>query len=279
MSILTVRHRTTFTYDEPASGSFNEVRMRPVSTPDQTVLESDIAITPLTWSFPFVDYFGTQAMTFEVRRPHSTLEILATARVEVHGPRPRRAEPAWDELRGARTVDLFAEYLAPTGFTMPNDALRELAARFADVGSPQETVDAVMAAVFSEMNYVPGSTAVTTSAGEAWEARNGVCQDMAHVAIAVLRELGIPTRYVSGYLHPEPEAPLGSSVAGQSHAWLQWWGGQWFGYDPTNAGAIGEGHVLVAHGRDYSDVAPLRGVVVGRQRASLAVAVELVREQ
>ena len=111
-----------------------------------------------------------------------------------------------------------------------------------------------------EVEYVPGATEVTTDAADAWDAKRGVCQDMAHLALGVLREARIPARYVSGYLHPSPDPVVGEEVTGESHAWIEWWDDGWLGFDPTNDPTRRRQHVLVARGRDYEDVPPLRGI-------------------
>ena len=107
--------------------------------------------------------------------------------------------------------------------------------------------------------------------------RKGVCQDIAHVALGALRSVGIPARYVSGYLHPDAGAAVGETVIGESHAWVEWFAGEWRGYDPTNLAEVGELHVLVGRGRDYSDVPPLRGVYAGPGASELFVSVEVTR--
>jgi transglutaminase-like putative cysteine protease len=123
-----------------------------------------------------------------------------------------------------------------------------------------------------------GVTGVHTTAAEAWAGRRGVCQDIAHLSLGALRSVGIPARYVSGYLHPLPDAAIGQTVAGESHAWVEWFCGTWRGFDPTNLIDIGDRHVAVGHGRDYNDVAPLRGVYTGSYGAQLYVKVEITRE-
>ncbi|GMA34240.1 transglutaminase-like domain-containing protein [Demequina litorisediminis] len=115
----------------------------------------------------------------------------------------------------------------------------------------------------SEVMYVPGATTVHTAATEAWEARSGVCQDFAQLALGALRSVGIPARYVSGYLHPKRDAEIGETVAGESHAWVEWWTGEWTGFDPTNDREVGDHHVIVGRAREYRDVPPLSGVVAG----------------
>ena len=125
--------------------------------------------------------------------------------------------------------------------------------------------------------YEPGATDVSTTASGALDVGRGVCQDFVHVAIALLRACGIPARYASGYLHPHEDAQIGDVVTGQSHAWLEAWLGDWFPVDPTSGVEVGERHVLVAHGRDYGDVAPLKGVFHGPPDLSVDVRVAIER--
>ena len=126
-----------------------------------------------------------------------------------------------------------------------------------------------MSWVRDQLTYVPGTTGVHTSAVEAWEGGEGVCQDFAHLTLAVLRSMGLPGRYCSGYVHPDGDADLGATLEGESHAWIEVWSGDWQPFDPTAGNAIAEHHVLVARGRDYADVAPVRGSsTAARPRAS-----------
>jgi transglutaminase-like putative cysteine protease len=118
---------------------------------------------------------------------------------------------------------------------------------------------------------------VHSTATDAWQAREGVCQDFAHVTLAMLRSIGIPSRYVSGYLHTRQDAKLGESVEGESHAWVDVWTGDWWAHDPTNAIPVGPRHVWVATGRDYADVAPLKGIFTGGGQSTLDVSVHLTR--
>ncbi|HWJ85745.1 MAG TPA: transglutaminase family protein, partial [Cellulomonas sp.] len=133
-------------------------------------------------------------------------------------------------------------------------------------------------ALRDHLDYIPGATSVHTPAAEAWAARAGVCQDVAHLAVGALRALGIPARYVSGYLHPDQDSEVGQTVSGESHAWVEWWAGDWVPFDPTNRIPAGSHHVVLARGRSYDDVPPLRGIYAGRGTQELAVAVEITRE-
>jgi len=143
--------------------------------------------------------------------------------------------------------------------------------------SPSGAAHAIADWVRSNVEYVPGSTGVRTSAQDAWSLRKGVCQDIAHLTLGMLRAVGIPARYVSGYLFPLAGGAVGDTVAGQSHAWVEWWSGDWVPFDPTNGVPIGVRHVTVAHGRDYADVTPLKGVYHGAPSTGLGVTVEITR--
>ena len=127
-----------------------------------------------------------------------------------------------------------------------------------------------------EVAYVPGATRVSSHAVEAWDVRQGVCQDFAHLAVGSLRTLGIPARYVSGYLHPNREPTVGKAVPAESHAWIEFYVGTWVAYDVTNLLVPDDRHVVVARGRDYGDVSPLRGIYSGGP-SEIFVSVEMTR--
>ena len=173
----------------------------------------------------------------------------------------------------------YVEQLGQTRLTTPPDEVVEIArTALATSESPCDTALAIFEAIGNRIEYMPGSTSVYTTAREAWEKNKGVCQDITHLAIGALRSIGIPARYVSGYLHPKPDAAIGETVAGESHAWVEWFCGEWRGFDPTNLIEIGDRHVAVGRGRDYNDVAPLRGVYAGPYASKLFVTVEITRE-
>jgi transglutaminase-like putative cysteine protease len=127
------------------------------------------------------------------------------------------------------------------------------------------------------MDYLSGSTNVKTNAMQAWTTGKGVCQDISHVTVGLLRALGLPARYVSGYLHPTPDAEIGAAVTGESHAWVEWWDGGWTGFDPTNSVEIGPRHVTLGRGRDYGDVPPFKGLFSGPTSEGNSVIVEVTR--
>jgi transglutaminase-like putative cysteine protease len=283
MMRMRISHVSRYRYDQPVAVSFNEARLSPLATAFQQPLESVVRIEPATWQHRYVDYWGTRVQVFEVQRSHRELVVEANSLVETNAaliPAPDLTI-GWAELRTDDLRSEYAEYLAPTPATQPAADLAELTAQadeFAASLPPHEAALALCDFVHTEMTYEPGSTGVGTVAAEAWSARAGVCQDYAHIVLGALRHIGLPARYVSGYLHPDSEPALGEAADGESHAWVEWWLGEWHGHDPTNNSAAGERHVLVGRGRDYSDVPPIKGIIAGPASTSqLSVDVDLTR--
>jgi transglutaminase-like putative cysteine protease len=274
---LLINHVTGFTYAGTAHASYNEARMTPMTTPTQIILNSVVEVAPATAStWRYMDYWGSQVTVFDLQRPHQELKVTATSMVETAEP-PDRAEVGWDVLHAPETVDRHAELLTATARTTVDETLRAHAAQVADGLPPREAARAIAGWVREHVAYVPGSTGVQTSAQEAWDLRKGVCQDIAQLTAALLRCVGIPARYVSGYLHPKLDATIGETVQGQSHAWVEWWCGGWEGYDPTNGVPTGVRHVIVARGREYGDVPPLKGLYHGAPSTHLGVTVDVTR--
>lgn len=281
MNRLRIKHMTGFHYGGDVTASYNEARMLPLSTDGQLVLFSNLEILPISSQHNYVDYWGSRVSSFEILTPHKELSLTATSLVEV---RPRAHEDSgisWDELAIAvERTTASVEHLGQTRRTAPPEEVVQLAA---EIAARQSDVCAaaleICIAIGDAVEYMQGVTAVTSTAKEAWAGRKGVCQDIAHLALGALRSVGIPARYVSGYLHPKPSAEIGETVAGESHAWVEWFcGGTWRGFDPTNLIEIGDRHVLVGRGRDYNDVPPLRGVYAGPFGSTLFVKVEITRE-
>jgi transglutaminase-like putative cysteine protease len=274
---LAITHRNGYRYSGEVTSSYNEVRMTPLTTPDQLVVESTVSITPTTRPLRYWDYWGTVVHAFDVHSPHTELSIVARSVVDTPDRPVSNPDLAWAVLRAASTADRFAELLFPTAFVPFDDELIAVGAELAERTTPRGAVNATSEWVRSVLEYQPGVTGVHTSALEAFRGGRGVCQDFAHLALAVLRSIGVPARYVSGYLYPDEEAPVGHTVVGQSHAWVEAWTGEWWAVDVTNGRAVGDQYVVVARGRDYADVAPLKGVYHGPPSESLGVRVELTR--
>jgi transglutaminase-like putative cysteine protease len=280
MKRLRIEHTTGFSYQGDVSASYNEARMLPGSTDSQFVLSSALDIEPQAAVNQYVDYFGTRVASFDVLSPHSDLKITARSLVEVR-PRPlEHIDVAWHALHreASRSIET-VEQLGQTVRTRPHPEVVEIARAIASQHDhPGRAAHAIAEAVGDAVEYMQGITGVHSAAEEAWVERKGVCQDIAHITLGALREVGIPARYVSGYLHPRPETVVGEAVPGESHAWVEWFAGEWQGFDPTNGIEIGDRHVLVGRGRDYNDIPPLRGVYAGPFKSHLHVKVTITRE-
>lgn len=273
---LRIRHTTGYTYDAGAAASYNEARMTPLTTPGQFVLHTRLDITPVPWMYAYQDYWGTQVTSFEVHEKHGDLRVVSTSLVETSRSAPTPEGLEWADLPGLRDEQI--ELLGLDNWVKPADdlvdAVSVLRARSA---RPGHYARSVCEFIHSKVKYVVGSTEVTTTAADAWKAKSGVCQDMVHLTVGCLRREGIPARYVSGYLHPNEDPEIGATVEGESHAWVEWWDGEWVGFDPTNESFAGDRHVAVARGRNYGDCPPLRGIFSTAGGSELFVGVEITR--
>jgi transglutaminase-like putative cysteine protease len=272
-----VVHSTGYAYESPVTASFNEARLTPRSDNRQNVILSRVETVPATRSYRYLDYWGTAVTAFDLHAPHTELEVTASSVVETDKPEPPIEKVTWDELRSEAVLDKFDEVLSPTHYTPRSKRLRRVGERIAKYHDPYDAVIAAADWVNSELDYVAGTTGVHSSALDALREGKGVCQDFAHLTLAVLRSIGIPSRYVSGYLHPQRKPPVGETVDGQSHAWIQAWTGGWWNFDPTNDKEINEQYVSVGVGRDYADVTPLKGIYSGGGSTDLDVVVEITR--
>jgi transglutaminase-like putative cysteine protease len=261
------------------SASYNEARMTPLSGTEQQTRDARLEVSPgIDGLLSYTDYWGTSVHAFDVHRPHTELVVTATSVVATGRPRqPGNGEASWESLAGRSVRDRFAELLAPSRFVVVEDEVNAVAA---DLGSSSPPLEAGLAAVgwaHDSLTHSRGATTVRTTSAEARMAGAGVCQDFAHIALSVLRAMQLPARYVSGYLYPGDDAALGETCTGESHAWVEFWAGQWIAADPSSMRPVAQRHVLVARGRDYADVRPLSGIYSGPPSHSLGVTVELTR--
>ncbi|MGY1805991.1 transglutaminase N-terminal domain-containing protein [Blastococcus sp. SYSU D00669] len=274
---LQVVHRTTFLYSGPVRSSYNEARLTPENSGRQTVLRSRVEIEPAASAYAYRDYWGSTVTAFDLHVPHAELVVTGTSIVEA-GPEPAlHRSLGWAELAGRDVRDRFGELLGPTRLTAMDDAVVEQVRAAVGPAEPHEAGAVVCRFVRDHMDYLSGATNVKTNAMQAWTTGKGVCQDISHVTVGLLRALGLPARYVSGYLHPKPEAAIGAPVTGESHAWVEWWDGGWTGFDPTNAVEVGPRHVTLGRGRDYGDVPPFKGLFSGPRSEGHEVTVEVTR--
>lgn len=275
---LRIVHSTTFEYDGLAAASYNQARLTPASSGNQIVAHSRIEVSPTPWTLSHRDYFGNEVTSFEVLEMHDSLSVVSTAHVHtVTGPEPE-AGLTWEDLASEEVRDRFTEYLNQSDRVVPTEDFAELCDRIREgSATPAEAARGICDLVHAEVEYEVGATDVLSHGSHAWTQRRGVCQDMAHLVIGGLRHLGIPARYVSGYLHPQADAVVGETVRGESHAWVEWWDEGWHGFDPTNDTRPGERHVVVATGRDYDDVIPMEGIYAGARTDRMTVDVHVTR--
>lgn len=276
---LSITHKTVLTYPDTVTTSYNEVRIQPGDEPGQAVLSSRLDLDPYEGVQVYTDYFGTRVSAFDLHRPHRSLTITATSTVETFVPQGN-LEPAlsWDQLAESGCDDRYEEYLAPTRLTALDEALGAIAYEIREgCETPADAGRAICEWVNRTITYETGSSTILTSAAEAYNDRRGVCQDLSHLAIGMLRSVGIPARYVSGYLHPDSEAEIGKAVIGESHAWIEWWDGRWTRFDPTSGKPTTLAHVVTGRGRDYQDTPPVRGVYAGPEAIGNDVTVTITR--
>jgi len=264
-------------YQGPVRASYNEARMTPRTLPRQSVLDAEVRADIPVPIWTYRDYWGTEVCSFDIQAPHEELEVLTRATVETRPAKKPGRPLSWAALRERVTDGELLEYLRPTTRTAVTGELAETARQRTADANPLEAAREIVSWVNQRVAYVPGATEVQTGAQEAWDMGEGVCQDMAHLTVALLREVGLPARYVSGYLHPMAGAKPGDEMEGESHAWVEYWNGEWIACDPTNLAQVGERHVVVAVGRDYGDVPPLKGIYRGAPNSRMQVTVTVTR--
>jgi transglutaminase-like putative cysteine protease len=272
-----VLHATGYAYPSPATASYNEARLTPRSDSRQNVVLNRVETVPATRSYRYVDYWGTAVTAFDLHAPHTELTVTSASVVETERPDPVTEQLSWSDLQEVAVIDRYDEVLRPSDYTPTSKRIAAVGRRIAKEHEPADGVIAAADWVRSELDYVKGSTGVHTSGSDALREGKGVCQDFVHLTLMVLRGMGIPARYVSGYHHPDPDAVIGETVDGQSHAWVQAWTGSWWDHDPTNDCEINEQYITVGVGRDYADVSPLKGIYHGQGATDLDVVVEITR--
>ncbi|MBJ7331618.1 MAG: transglutaminase family protein [Solirubrobacteraceae bacterium] len=281
-----VTHRTEYRYSSPVSPSFSLLHLLPREAPGQRCVSSSIVVDPAPDDHrEHIDFFGNRVAFVSVADPHRALTVTATSVVEVDGGRGAASlslfgQQSWEEVRSSRDPDAVQFVLDSPLVPASPDFAAYAAPSFTPGRQLVEAVTELSSRIHADFTFAPGETKIDTPLDEVLATRQGVCQDFAHVGIACLRSMGLPARYVSGYLETDP--PPGRpklTGADVSHAWFSvlFPGAGWLDLDPTNDQVVGDRHVVTAYGRDYGDVAPLSGVIYTRGRTtSLKVLVDVV---
>jgi transglutaminase-like putative cysteine protease len=286
-----VTHRTEYEYETDVSASYSQLHLLPRDAPGQRCRSAEVSVDPAPGDYrEHRDFFGNRVVFLAIHHPHRALTVTATSVVEVDerpGELSLFGQGQWEEARDAVRTSAVADPVDAAQFVLDSplvevgDAYRDYAAASFTPGRPLlDAVTSLCSRIHADFAYAPGSTSVATPLAQVFDQREGVCQDFAHVGIACLRSLGLPARYVSGYLetNPPPGRPKLTGVDG-SHAWLSLLvpDAGWLDVDPTNDQLVGGRYVVTACGRDYNDVPPLGGVIYTEGKTdSLRVRVDVV---
>ena len=286
---LNIRHRTYYDYAQPASLSNNQICLQPRDTRTQKCLSSRVEINPEPNSIQYqTDVFGNKVVQFDLNKQHNDCEIIVSSMVETSDvvaelPESLRLSDNFDSLKKLSSDDalMAKDCLLPSPYIQPEQTQDALIKEVPmSTQSVLEYASDLMSHIFNTFEYQSGFSTLITPLREIYSARKGVCQDFAHLAISVLRRQGIPARYVSGYLETLP--PPGQKKlqgADASHAWFSVFDAVhgWYDFDPTNNKRPDRQYITTAWGRDYGDVAPVKGVVYGGGKHSLIVEVDVNR--
>ena len=288
--IYDIRHVTTYSYESPVSFARCSLRLEPRSGGGQQLISHAVEIRPRPTDRTIRrDFFGTHTESIQIETPHRNLRIDSRSRVSVlrHAPARTAESPAWESVRDLAFESTSLGPGSPIGyvFTSPLVPVQQPVTSYAALSFPPGggilagAVD-LMHRIRTGFKYDPKATVISTPLEEVFEKRHGVCQDFAHVMISGLRGLGLPAAYVSGYLRtiPPPGKPR-LQGADATHAWVSVWCGEalgWIGFDPTNDILVENDHIELAVGRDFSDVSPVDGIIVGSRKQKLGVAVDVL---
>ena len=278
-----IHYLTEYRYDKPVSDNLNVLRVTPAATPTQEVEDFRVRVDPEARMHRHADYFGTQVVEFGVTRPHEHLNIDVRARVATTEP-PEPPAGGWEGVAAPGYRSAAAEFLLPQPIAERwHGTLAELGEAVRGE-TPAETLRALCELIPDRFEYRAGVTYVGSKVEDLLEGGAGVCQDFAHLGLTLLRDLGIASRYVSGYFYaPPPDDPGAASAEVQTHAWLEGLvpaeSGEprWVGADPTNRRLAGVEHVKIGHGRRYDDIPPIKGVFRGASGAKMESSVQMTR--
>jgi transglutaminase-like putative cysteine protease len=288
--IYDIRHVTSYSYETQVSFARCSLRLEPRSGDGQQLVSHAVEIRPRPVDRTIRrDFFGTHTESIVIETPHRNLRIDSRSRVSVSRSAPGRGaeSPAWEQVRDVAFESASLGPESPIGYVFASSLVpvQQPVTSYAGLSFPPGcgilagAVD-LMHRIRTEFKYDSKATVISTPLAEVFEKRHGVCQDFAHVMIAGLRGLGLPAAYVSGYLRtiPPPGKPR-LQGADATHAWVSLWCGEglgWIGFDPTNDILVENDHIVLAVGRDFSDVSPVDGIIVGSRKQKLAVAVDVL---
>lgn len=277
MPVFKIQHVTKYEYDNPVRESVNEIKILPYQCPEQEVLQQALNITTHPQVHTFVDYWGNSTGTFNLLQPHKELVIDSKLLVRTTGPSELKLNYASGFAELKKDINGFLRMLE---LTKPNgiEAQKKIKAIVRQIHKPSKSIASIAEEashfIFENFQYIKGITNVETTVDEILEHRSGVCQDFAHVLLQLLRTMGIPSRYVSGYICPNKNGMRGE---GATHAWVEVWipGNGWTGLDPTNNIWVTNTHVKLAVGRNFNDCSPIKGTFKGRAEQKLSVYVSV----
>ncbi|WNR43446.1 transglutaminase family protein [Paenibacillus roseipurpureus] len=283
MKKLEITHITRYSYTESAQDSVNEIRLTPLTDHRQSCYHHAITTDPVSAFFSYSDYFNNRVHAFTVNKIHRELTIKMVSTVVTHESDPWEASPSSPyEEKDQRFSDTFqneyAEYLLCTSYTSLTPELKAYSDSIQDDGVRlHDLLTTIYSTIHRDFTYDPSATSVQTTVGEMLKLRRGVCQDYSHIMIAICRDKGIPTRYVSGYHFVGDLSGGNADFTQASHAWVECLipGAGWFGYDPTNNCEVNWRYIKLGHGRDYNDIVPVKGVYRGSGTQDLEVIVDV----
>jgi transglutaminase-like putative cysteine protease len=287
-----VQHKTAYAYLEPVSLCHNIARLLPRNTLEQTCRNTSIEITPQPDKINrYEDFFGNKVIYFSIEKEHWELTVNVTSEVERHAAiqEQRTGSPGMDleQMKHAifgspSDVTDIKQYVFETPMTLSDEETVRFALESFVPGRPVfEATEDLMNRIYKEFEYKPGHTTVSTPLSVVMKERKGVCQDFAHLAISCLRSIGLPARYVSGYIETTSPAGVEKLIGTDaSHAWFSIYisGLGWTDFDPTNNCIVSDQHITIGWGRDYADIAPMEGIILSSGSHELTVSVDVKRE-
>ena len=286
MKYYTIHHHTRYRYESAVSESTMEVRMQPRTDHQQRCLNFQLEISPHAQILMASDCSQNVIHYFDIPRRHSELVLRAHSLVMVQEapPAPNALESSeWEALQEVAASGRHWDWLAPSHFARPTSLLADFVEEIG-IGRIQDPLSVLLQLnerIHSAFQYTPQSTAVDSPIDIALQNRRGVCQDLTHVMIALLRQRGIPARYISGYIFQDSEGKEEEDLSSASHAWVEAYlpSAGWIGLDPTNNSRVVDKHIRIAVGRDYADVPPTRGIFKGNANSELTVGVHIAETE